>query len=227
VESLEQRFPLKRSLIGWISFWCVTRSVGLLFRVFFLASVVGRDKLPKSGAMILAPNHVGYLDSPLLYTLLPARLIGRTFFLAFREIFREPPLSRIVRSCRLILTGDAGSLVESLRLCLGALSRGLPVCIFPEGIRSTSGTVMRPRPGTGMLACEAQCPIVPILIEGSEKTLAPPHPDFQLCRLRVTIGDPIAPPPGREFTAEDYQAVVDRWREAVLRMQERSGQARR
>ncbi len=222
-ESLDQQFPLKRSLISWVLFWCVTRFVGLLFRVFFRATIIGRDKLPQSGAMILAPNHLGYLDSPLLYTLLPARLIGRTFFLGYREIFHEPPLSRIVRACRLILTGDAETLVESLRLCLEALGRGLAVCIFPEGIRSTSGTVMRPRPGIGMLACEAQCPIVPILIEGSEKTMSPPHPGVRLCRVRLTVGDPIAPPCARDFTIEDYQTLADRWQEAVLRMQAQPG----
>jgi 1-acyl-sn-glycerol-3-phosphate acyltransferase len=224
--SLDQQFPLQRGLISWILFWCVTRFVGLLFRVFFQATIAGRDKLPKGGAMILAPNHLSYLDSPILFTLLPARLIGRTFFLAYREIFREPPLSRIVRSCRLILTGDAESLVESLRLCREGLVRDLAVCIFPEGIRSTSGTIMKARPGIGMLACEAQCPIVPILIEGSEKTLSPPHPAFRRCRVRLTVGDPIAPPSGRDFTIDDYQAMADRWREAVLRMQAQQDQKR-
>ncbi len=222
-EGIERQFPLKRGPIGWILFWCVTRFVGLLFRVFFRATIGGSDKLPKSGRMILAPNHLGYLDSPLLYTLLPARLIARTFFLGYREIFREPPLSRIVRSCRLILTGDAESLLDSLRLCLQALQHDFAVCIYPEGIRSTSGSVTKPRPGIGVLACEAQAPIVPILIEGSGNTLSPPHPEFRLCRVRLTVGDPIAPPSAASFTIEDYQALADRWREDVQRMQQHPG----
>jgi len=124
----------------------------------------------------------------------------------------------MVRGCRLILTGDAVSALDSLRLCHQALGRGDAVCVFPEGIRSTKAGLMPAHPGIGMLACEAQAPIVPILIEGSEATLSPPSPGFHFCRIRVVVGDPIQPPGGDCFTLADYQAVADGWREAVLRL---------
>jgi 1-acyl-sn-glycerol-3-phosphate acyltransferase len=71
-----------------------------------------------------------------------------------------------------------------------------------------------------MLACEAQAPIVPISIEGSEATMSPPHPGFHLCKMRVVVGEPIMPPRGDDFSVADYQALADRWREAVSRLGE-------
>lgn len=213
-------FDKPPSLFARAFFRLLRAFVRLTLRHVYRASVSGLEKIPPSGRLLLCPNHLSYLDSPIIHCLLPRRLIDRTYFLGYREIFREPPLTWMVRPCRLILTGDAESVLDSLRLCYQALERDQAVCIFPEGIRSTTGTFMRARPGTGMLACEAQAPVVPILIEGSEATLSPPKPGFHLCRIRVVVGDPIQPPPGGHFTVSDYRAVADRWREAVLRLRD-------
>lgn len=201
-----------------VFFGLVRVIVKAILRVFYGATVSGMERIPSSGPLLLCPNHLSYLDSPTVFSLLPARLISRTYFLGYKEIFREPPLSWMVRGCRLILTGDAESALDSLRLCHQTLERGDAVCVFPEGIRSTRGTLMPAHPGIGMLACEAQAPIVPILIKGSEATMSPPNPGFHLCKVRVVVGDPIMPPRGDSFSVADYQALADRWREAVLRM---------
>ena len=74
---------------------------------------------------------------------------------------------------------------------------------------------MRARPGVGLLACEAQVPIVPVLYHGSSGTYSPLNPGFHLPKIRIVVGEPILPPPTKAFERADYQAMADRWREAV------------
>lgn len=206
------------NIASWAFFGLVRQFVKAILRVFYRAKVSGLEKLPRSGPLLLCPNHLSYLDSPIMFCLMPARLISRTCFLAYKEIFRVPPLTWMIRGCRLILTGDAESALDSLKQCHRVLEKGEAVCVFPEGIRSTTGTLMPAKPGIGMLACEAQAPIVPILIEGSEATMSPPNPGLHFCRIRIVVGNPFPAPQGDHFTVSDYQAMADRWREAVLRL---------
>lgn len=202
--------------------WIVTK---LCFRV----EIVNPEKLELGGAVVIAPNHVGYLDPLFIYAAFPARLIRRTHFIAFAEILSKPHLAWLALISRLILTGNAETTVDSLRRARQALAKGDAVCIFPEGSRSPSSRLMPPRPGAGILSAEAQAPILPVLIEGGERVTSPRFPGLHFPKVRLVIGDPIAPPrdalrdSSGTFDRADYQAVVERWREAILSLKETTG----
>ena len=140
-------------------------------------------------------------------------------FVAFGPYFRSPPLSWLVRRGRLILTGEGGEVAESLRLAWDGLQRGWAVGIFPEGACSHTGSIMEAFPGVGLLACEAQVPVVPVLYDGSRGAYSPLSPGFGLPKIRVVVGEPIQPPSETDFTKADYQAMANRWREAALELE--------
>lgn len=214
--SLDARFNLRRRGLHHAA---ARLGMGLLrvaARALFRLEVVHRERLPRRGPYLLCPTHQSLLDSPLIYAAFPPALVDRTLFIAFGPYFRAAPLSWLVRMGRLILTGEGGSLTDSLRLGLDGLRRGLVVCIFPEGSCSWSGEVLPARPGVGLLACEAQVPIVPVLYEGSGRTCSPLHPGLRRTKIRLVVGEPIPPPAPRAFARADYQALADRWREAVV-----------
>lgn len=217
---LEQRFNLDRRGLHHAAAQCGMWFVTLLSKIFFRAEFVNRERLPRTGPFLLCPTHSSLLDSPLIYATFPYDMTHRTIFIAFGPYFRSAPLSWLVRMGRLILTGEGGTATDSVRLAFDGLRRGLVVCIFPEGSCSYSGEVLRPKPGVGILACEAQVPIVPIVFQGSGGTCSPRQPGLRFPKVRVLVGEPIPPPPPKaSFSRADYQAAADRWREAVVRLQ--------
>jgi long-chain acyl-CoA synthetase len=222
---LDARFRLRRGPLRRLAVALLKGAVAAIFRLFYLARIRGRRLIPRTGRLLLCPNHLSHIDPPLLYALFPERLTNRMVFVAFGDIFRRPPLSWVVGLARLILTGGAGTLADSLKLSAQALERDMAVCIFPEGARATDDDFLPARPGAGILACETGAPIVPVLIEGAQHTLSPVQPRLRLCRVRVVVGAPIAPPQKDVYGMEDYTAMVRRWEEAIraLRAEARGG----
>jgi long-chain acyl-CoA synthetase len=217
---LEEFFNADRGIIKRTGIRIAQSFVSLIMRVVYRVRVEGLHKIPKRGPILICPNHQSYIDPILIFALVPGSVLDRLVFVGFGEIFRRPPLSWISRPARLIPTGSAGTLGESLKLSYESLKRGMAVCIFPEGGRTTTGKIMPPRLGTGILSVEAQAPVVPILIEGAINTLSRVHPEFKLPRVQIIVGDPIYPPAGGN-SGELYQEVVDRWKESVLELEGR------
>jgi 1-acyl-sn-glycerol-3-phosphate acyltransferase len=219
---LDQRFNLRRRGVhhaaAQLGMWTLTALAKLAFRI----ELVHGERLPKDGPFLLCPTHQSMLDSPLIYAAFPYDMVHRTVFIAFGPYFRAAPLSWLVRMGRLILTGEGGSVTDSLRLGFDALGRGLVVCIFPEGACSPTGEVITPRPGVGILACEAQVPVVPVVFQGSHRTVSPRHPGLRPTKIRVLVGEPIPPPPPKAaLTRADHMEVAERWRVAVRSLQAR------
>ncbi len=215
---LEAIFNLNRGIIKRIAMRMVQAFVYLIVRIAFRVRVDGLEKIPRQGAVLICPNHQSYIDPILIFALMPGWMLDRLIFVGFGEIFRRPPLSWLIRPFRIIPTGGAGTLSESLRFSYDGLRRGMVVCIFPEGGRTNTGGIMPPRLGAGILSVEAKAPIVPILIHGAINTHSNLHPEFRFTKVQIIVGDPIYPPEG-EKGKELYQVMVDRWKEAVLELE--------
>ncbi|MFH1765698.1 MAG: 1-acyl-sn-glycerol-3-phosphate acyltransferase [Gemmatimonadota bacterium] len=164
-----------------------------VLKVFFGASVVGKENLEGLEQFILVANHNSHLDTPFLFHILPLRLIPRThpvgaldYFGKTKILFRVAEFLFqpvwIVRGAK-----GAGSL-EGMRERLRA---GHSVIIFPEGTRGIPGELARFRGGVGLLAAEfREVPIVPVFLSGVERALprssSLPLPTW----TRITVGLP-------------------------------------
>lgn len=215
---LERRFTFPRRGLRHLVASLGMLGLRLFARLFFRLELVHAERLPREGPFLLCPTHASLLDSPLIYAAFPLALVHRTVFLAFGPYFRRAPLSILVRMGRLILTGEGGSVADSLRVAFDALQKGLVVCIFPEGNCSPTGAVAAARPGVGLLACAARVPVVPVLYVGSSGTVSPRRPGLWPVKIRVVVGQPLPPPAPGEDGRLAWQAVADRWREAVLEL---------
>jgi len=215
---LDRRYDLGRSGLRHAAASAGMLLLTLWARLYFRLELRRAERLPARGPYLFCPTHQSMLDAPLLYGALPRPLVHRMVFLAFGPYFRAPPLSWLVGPGRLILTGEADSLADSLRLALEALRRGLVTCVFPEGRCSTDGAIQPPRPGVGLLACEAGVPIVPVLYQGSRRTCSPAAPGLRPTKIRLVVGDPIPPPAPRRFGRADYEAAAERWLEGARRL---------
>lgn len=218
-ESLDDLFDLKRNFLKKSGIRIIQLILRFIVLVAFRSRLKNINKIPMNRAILICPNHQSLIDPILIYALLPSRMLEKTLFTGFGEYFSKAPLSWIVKPMRIILTGTGRTSSESIRLATEGLNRGYSVCIFPEGERTSTGTVMKPRIGAGLLSVEANAPIVPIYLDGATKTLSPINPGLSFPKVSVTVMDPIEPAKGEKEARDLYQDTVNIWLEDMQKME--------
>lgn len=154
----------------------------------------GRDQVPRSGAVILAVNHVSYVDPPLLaHFVYDCGRLPR--FLAKIELFRLPFAGRVVRGAGQIPvlrhTPDAA---QALSAAVEALQRGECLVIYPEGTITKDPRMwpMRARTGVARLALMTGAPVIPVAQWGAQEILGRDRKVRLLPRRRIRF---LAGPP--------------------------------
>jgi 1-acyl-sn-glycerol-3-phosphate acyltransferase len=182
-----------------------------------LIRTVGREHLPKTGPVIVASNHLSFIDSVVLRLAAPRRVT----FLTKDEYFLKAGLrGRLLRwfftaaGSVPVSRGSHRAAQAALDTARDVLARGNAFGIYPEGTRSLDGRLYRGRTGVAWLALTTGAPVVPVALEGTErlqpvgKRLPRPH--------RVTVrfgqpltftGDPTSPRARRAVTDEVMRAI--------------------
>lgn len=219
-EPLDEMYNLERGVVKKTAIRLLQLVLRLIAWIAFRSSLGNKSAIPRDRPVLICPNHQSLIDPVLVYALLPGEILEKTLFTGFGEYFSKPPLSWIVRPMRIILTGTGRTSAESLRLATEGLRRGMNVCIFPEGERTSTGTIMKPRIGAGLLSVETGAPIVPIYFEGATATLSPINPGLAFPKISLTVMDLIEPSEGGAEPREEYQRTVDKWYEAMVNIEE-------
>ena len=137
------------------------------FRTFYDFKVEGLENIPKTGALIIAGNHLSNADPPAIGSF--AGLVRDSRFVAKKELFSVPGLGWFFRRSGYIpvdrarTIGDFGALKEVVR----ALEQGQSVVMFPEGTRSKTGKPQKPKSGIGFLVYKTGAPVLPVKVEGT------------------------------------------------------------
>ena len=127
--------------------------------------VRGREHIPREGGLLIASNHISFWDPPMVGSALPREV----HFLAKEELFRTPGLGSLIRSLNSIPIRRGVADLSGLARALEVLRQGEALLLFPEGSRMRDGELHPPRPGVGMMAVQADVPIVPCYISGSNR----------------------------------------------------------
>ncbi len=219
IESIDDLFDLNRSFIKRAAIRLIQLFGKLLVLIAYRSWLKEAKKIPKDKAVLICPNHQSLIDPILIYALLPGDMLERVLFTGFGEYFSKAPLSWIVHPMRIILTGTSRTSADSMRLATEGLNRGYSVCIFPEGERTSTGTIMNPRIGAGLLSVETNTPILPIYIDGATKTLSPINPGLSFPNVSVEVMNMIEPAKGDKESRELYQDTVDTWYNSMKEME--------
>lgn len=148
--------------------------------------ITGADSVPRTEPVILASNHVGYVDGPLLLAVAPRpahALVKSTMFVGRlgQVLTRTGQISVNRRTCD----------PRAVKTCLRVLDAGGVVAIYPEGVRGV-GDVRRTKPGAAYLALVTGAPVVPVACLGTREagasTKAMPA---RGSRLDVVFGRPL------------------------------------
>lgn len=168
--------------------------VAPLARLLWRPEVVGRKNVPKRGPVILASNHLSFIDSPTI-TLLAPRKVS---FLAKQEYFTgtgfRGALSRAFFSgigAIGVERGAGAAAQQALDLGLARLEAGEAFAIYPEGTRSLDGRLYKGRTGVAWLALTSGAPVVPVALTGTEHVQPVGSRMPRLARVRIEFGEPM------------------------------------
>lgn len=163
-----------------------SRWVGLLLaRGVWDTRVLGGANVPATGPVILAANHIGALDGPVVHGVVPRG----THILVKEEMFRGP-VGLLLRAAGQIPV-DRTNGRPALAAALGVLRRGGAVGIFPEGARGR-GDGGDSRAGVAWLAVHGAAPVVPVAVLGTRRTgESVRHVPRPRRRLVVAFGEPL------------------------------------
>jgi len=201
-----------------------------LFWITCRPTVTGRENVPLTGPVMLASNHLSFIDSIAIPLVAPRR-VG---YLAKVEYWQGPGLSGwLTRSLFTALgalpveRGTHRAAQAALDTALGVLQGGGAFGIYPEGTRSRDGRLARGKTGVAWLALTAGCPVVPVAVAGTER-IQPvgarwPRPH----RVSIAFGRPLGFPEhaGQAGKGRARREVTDQIMAAIAELsgQEKDG----
>jgi 1-acyl-sn-glycerol-3-phosphate acyltransferase len=168
-------------------------------------TVTGRWRV--RGGCVVVANHASHADTAVLLAALPAQ--AQPVFAAAADYWFDVPVRRFVASSLIGVlpvrrSADDGY-AQLLAAVRPALRAGRTVVIYPEGTRSTDGTIGQFRSGAVRLARDCGVPIVPVAVLGTADVLPKGASFISPAPMQVRIGQPVDP---QQASAAQLRAEV-------------------
>jgi 1-acyl-sn-glycerol-3-phosphate acyltransferase len=171
--------------------------VGFVFRVVWRPRVLGVENVPPTGPVIIASNHLSFIDS----VVIPLAVPRRVRFLAKAEYFEGRGLRgraralffRVIDAVPVERAGSSRESLHALESALGVLREGHAFGIYPEGTRSRDGRLYRGRTGVGWLALTSAAPVVPVALIGTDEVQPVGSNGLRVRPVTVRFGRPVDP----------------------------------
>ena len=147
-------------------FYYVVRAIGwLLLKIFWRMEVIGTENVPERGGVIIASNHVSYLDPAVL----TASLNRKIYFLTKKEVFKNNFISFLLKNLNAISVDRENADILAFKRAINILREEKVLGIFPEGARSSNGELQELKLGVIKIAMKTRVPILPVGIIGTHK----------------------------------------------------------
>lgn len=184
-EKLNNSPKKTKALIDYIYKACIL-AIRLVCHINGGLEVKGKDNIPAEKGVIIASNHISYLDPPLIGAALPRRAT----FMARKRLFTMPILGWFMK--RYAISVDRGkTLPSTVKGAIMRLKNGELLVMFPEGRRSVTGELTEGKRGIGMIASHSRATVVPTLIIGSNKALPVDAKWLKRAKVFVIFDKPI------------------------------------
>jgi len=204
-------------------------TLGPVARGLFRAKIVGRRNVPKKGPVLLASNHLSFIDSVVITLFAPRPVsflakdsyftgkgfkgfLSRTFFTSIAAI----PVKR----------GAGQAAQDALDAGLSLLHEGEAFAVYPEGTRSRDGRLYRGKTGVAWLALNAGVPVIPVALKGTDKVQPIGSNGIRPAKVSIEFGAPIdLSKHGKADSGRARRHATDEVMDAIAAMsgQERAG----
>jgi 1-acyl-sn-glycerol-3-phosphate acyltransferase len=176
----------EKSTFNNILYKLIALIIRTILRINGGVEVRGKENVPSEGGVLMAANHISYLDPPLVGSVSPRRAT----FMARQGLFDVPVLGRMIRSTAFPVDREK-TRPSTIKETVRRLKGGELIVIFPEGKRSETGQFMEAKRGIGMIAGLSKVPVVPTLIVGADKALPVNARFLKRAKITVIFGKPI------------------------------------
>lgn len=191
-------------------FSCFWAQIYFYCNPFWRLRVEGRERLPWKGPAVIVANHQSLGDILVLFGLYrPFKWVSKASVFKVPFLGWNMALNRYVRLVR----GSKESIAQMMSDCERWIDRGVPVLLFPEGTRSEDGEVKPFKDGAFRLSVGKGCPIYPVVITGTARTL-PKH--GLLLDTRADCVVRVLPPVSPDDFGGDVAAMREHVRDLIV-----------
>jgi 1-acyl-sn-glycerol-3-phosphate acyltransferase len=171
-----------------------------------------RERVPRSGGLLVVCNHQSYLDP-----ILAAVPVPRPFNPMARDtLFRNPLFSRLIRSLYAFPVKRSAADLSAIKEAIRRLRDGRIVLVFPEGTRTRDGSIGKLHSGMIVIAQRAKVPILPMVIDGAFEAWPRKQPLPSLHPIRIIYGQPI---PFKEIADAEPDVLAERLHNEMVELQ--------
>jgi len=152
--------------------------VRIFFRIFLNVKISGSENIPKTGGIMLAPNHTSNWDPPFIGSM-STRPVN---FMAKSELFNNKFFGWLIKNLGAFPVERGSADVEAVKNTIRLLKDGNAVVLFPHGRRIKQDEDVPIKDGAVMIAVRSRVPILPVYISGEYK--------FRK-KIKITFGKPL------------------------------------
>lgn len=168
---------------AWIQFarW-ITRG---FYRAAGGTRIIHPERIPKTGPVLITPNHMSYLDPPLMGCALP-----RTIAIMAKEELFKGVVGRLLISLGAFPVKRGASDMTAIKHAVSTLKNGYALVVFPEGTRGDGVSMGPMQSGVQMLAKMSGAVIVPMGIHGTQYMLPRTGKKLRRHQQTIVVGEP-------------------------------------
>ena len=188
---MPERAPLTLDPSKSLAYRLVAAVVSGFSRVLFRPKVTGRENIPLTGPVLIAPIHRSNVDFAFTLFISPRKV----FFMAKDGLFKVKWFGSLLRHLGAFpIHRSAQTDRESMKLAEEVLRQGQALVLFPEGTRKEGRRVETINDGAMFIAARTGATVVPVGIGGSDRAMPLGAKIPRPARIRIVIGPPISPP---------------------------------
>jgi len=203
-------------------FWHFIYAICIVYgRLFYRYRARLAQPVARNRPVLILANHQSYLD-PILVGMAIHPTVG--YSMARRSLWNNPVLARIITWLNAIAVERGEMDMAAIRRCLGILQEGYPLVLYPEGTRTSDGSVGPFASGTMLLIRRAKPQVIPVGIAGAfevwPRDRSKPHATG--C-IRICVGEPIE---ADQLLSQPASEALDQLHQAVCELQAQAAQWR-